>query len=265
MRFLGVDIGSRHIKLALVVDGTLVGYTGGESGFDPLARCRELMVDLPADRVMATGYGRHLLELAGDVRTVTEIKAFARGAAHHFPGCRTVLDIGGQDTKVISLDETGRVRKFEMNDRCAAGTGKFIEVMARTLGWSLDEFAARGAAAVDEVRLSSMCAVFAESEVVSLIARGVPREAIAAAVLRAVAERVASLAARLPLAEEIVFAGGCARNPALAALIEKSLGRRLLIRDHAEFTGAVGAAFLARDEALRAGEEHSQTSEGATA
>jgi predicted CoA-substrate-specific enzyme activase len=203
------------------------------------------MVELPADRVVATGYGRHLLEIHNDIRTITEIKAFALGSRVLFPACRTVIDIGGQDTKVISLYEDGRVKKFEMNDRCAAGTGKFLEIMARTLGYSIEAFGSNQAAGSREIQLSSMCTVFAESEVVSLITKGINREDIAVAIHRAVAGRVAAMLKRISVEDEVVFAGGCAHNPLLCELLEKSLGTRLSIASFPEITGAVGAALYA--------------------
>src|SRR6266540_1059386 len=213
MRALGIDIGSRFIKAALVAEGALVCSAHVETSFDPLARCGELLRDMPAGRMVATGYGRHLLEVHGDIPTITEIKAFARGARNVFPSCRTVIDIGGQDTKVISLDGEGRVRKFEMNDRCAAGTGKFLEVMAKTLGYSMEEFGGNRPSGHGDIQLSSMCTVFAESEVVSLIAKGAGREEIVVAIHRAVVGRVAAMTKRVSVEDELVFAGGCACNP----------------------------------------------------
>lgn len=245
MRTLGIDIGSRFIKAALVVDGKLVDTLRVETSFDPLERCREILSRFPAERAVATGYGRHLLEVHGDIPTITEIKAFARGAKAFFPGCRTVIDIGGQDTKVISLNEQGRVAKFEMNDRCAAGTGKFLEVMARTLGFSMEHFASLPRGAGEGVKLSSMCTVFAESEVVSLISKRIEREEIARGIHRAVASRIAGMAKRFSLEGEIVFAGGCAHNRSLREMIEESLGRSLLVPESPEMTGALGAALSA--------------------
>jgi len=249
MKTLGIDIGSRFIKAALVQDGRLVSFDRRETTCEPLESCRQILGEMGADRVMATGYGRHLLEVHGDIPTVTEIKAFARGARELFPACRTVIDIGGQDTKVICMNGEGRVVKFEMNDRCAAGTGKFLEVMARTLGYDLAAF---GAVPPEEaeVQISSMCTVFAESEVVSLIARGVSRSRIAAAIHRAVAARVAGMVKRFPAEEEIVFAGGCAHSPLLRGMLEKSLGKRLFVPSVPEITGALGAALCAVREAV---------------
>ncbi len=245
MNVLGIDIGSRYIKFAMVSEDRLLSGRVEEASFDPLQVCEQFMARAKADRVIATGYGRHLLEVHGDVETVTEIKAFASGARAMFPRCRSVIDIGGQDTKVICLDEAGNVRKFEMNDRCAAGTGKFLEIMAKNLGFAVEEFGARAPEEEGAIQISSMCAVFAESEVVSLISRGVGRESVAMAVLRSVAARVSAMAKRLPLHDDIVFAGGCAHNSVLRQAIEKNLGRRLIVGETPELTGAFGAALIA--------------------
>lgn len=209
-----------------------------------------MLTEMPADRVMATGYGRHLLEVHADIKTITEIKAFAKGARAFFSNCHTILDIGGQDTKVIALNEQGNVWKFEMNDRCAAGTGKFLEIMAKNLGYSLEEFGSRALTAHQEIQLSSMCTVFAESEVVSLTAKGVAREEIAMAIHRAIINRVASMAKRFPLQDEVVFAGGCAHNPCLKALLEQNLRRNIRVGSIPEMTGALGAALFAEEDGI---------------
>jgi len=172
MRCAGIDIGSRTIEVAVVKDGRVVETRQGDSGFDPLKEALKLLDGAKHDRLMATGYGRHLLEVALDASTVTEIKAYAVGARFLVPQARTILDIGGQDSKAISLHESGRVLKFEMNDRCAAGTGKFLEVMARALGFPIEEFGIQALKAKKDIQISSMCTVFAESEVTSLLAKG---------------------------------------------------------------------------------------------
>jgi predicted CoA-substrate-specific enzyme activase len=250
MKVLGIDIGSRYIKGALVEKGEWIDFKRSETTFNPLEKCNEMLKEMPADRVIATGYGRHLLEVHGDVRAITEIKAFARGARAFFPNCHTIIDIGGQDTKVIALNEQGNVWKFEMNDRCAAGTGKFLEIMAKNLDYSLEEFGSKALTARQEIQLSSMCTVFAESEVVSLTAKGVEREEIAMAIHRAIINRLASMAKRFPLREEVVFAGGCAHNPCLKKLLEQSLKRNIQVASVPEMTGAVGAALLAEQEGI---------------
>jgi len=245
MRALGIDIGSRYIKAVLLEKGEWVNSSKVETSFDPMTKCRQFLREMPAERVVATGYGRHLLEVHADIRAITEIKAFARGAKAVAKNCRTVIDIGGQDTKVIALDEKGNVRKFEMNDRCAAGTGRFLEIMAKSLGYSLGEFGAQALTGHPEIQLNSMCTVFAESEVISLTAKGVPREEIAMAIHRAIINRVTAMAKRFPLEDEVVFAGGCAYNPCLKGLLEKGLGKNVHVASFPEMTGALGAALLA--------------------
>ncbi len=246
MKALGIDIGSRFIKTVLLENGELVKTRMVDTSFDPLERCKRLLEEVPADKVVATGYGRHLLEVHTDIQTITEIKAFARGARAMFPSCRTIIDIGGQDTKVISLNEGGSVKKFEMNDRCAAGTGKFLEIMARALGYTLEEFGFISSEGRSELQINSMCTVFAESEVISLITKGAKREDIAVAVHRSVANRVVSMARRVAMDEDITFAGGCARNNLLKSLLEAGMGRRITAAEKPEITGALGAALYAQ-------------------
>lgn len=250
MKALGIDIGSRYIKAALVVKGELVSVSKAETSFNPLEQCNEMLREIPANQVIATGYGRNLLEVHTDIKTITEIKAFAWGARALFPNCRTIIDIGGQDTKVIVLNEKGSVWKFEMNDRCAAGTGKFLEIMARNLGYCLEEFGAQSLTAHKKIQLSSMCTVFAESEVISLTAKGIAREEIAMAIHQAIINRVAAMAKRFPLHDDVVFAGGCAYNRCLKGLLEQSLGKMIHVASLPEMTGALGAALYAEQDAL---------------
>ncbi len=245
MRVAGIDIGSRYIKFIVIEDGRVVASEKGETGHDPLHTCRKLIAGTVPDRLVATGYGRYLMEVHGDIPTITEIKAVARGAKSVFSSCRTVVDIGGQDTKVIALDDGGVVTGFEMNDRCAAGTGRFIEIMAHTLGYAIEEF---GASCEDKrglLKINSMCTVFAESEVVSLIAKGISREEIVAAIHDSIAGRVMSLIRRVGASDDIVFAGGCAGNRCLAVLLSERLQRPVLIGKTPEMLAALGAALYA--------------------
>lgn len=249
MRALGIDIGSRFIKLALVEKGCLISYKKAETSFNPLDGCYDLLRNMQADRIIATGYGRHLLEVHSDTKTITEIKAFARGARALFPNCRTIIDIGGQDTKVISLDERGNVRKFEMNDRCAAGTGKFLEIMANALGYPIEEFGSENFNNYyKEIQISSMCTVFAESEVISLISKGVSRQDITMAIHRAIANRVVAMLKRIPVEDDVVFAGGCANNGCLKEMLELSISKTIKVASIPEITGALGAALYAEQE-----------------
>ena len=245
MRAAGIDIGSRFIKLVVVNDGCIESSSTAETGHRPLEACRSMLADASPDRFVATGYGRYLMEVFGDVPTITEIKAVALGARTAHPGCRTVIDIGGQDTKVISLDDSGRVVDFEMNDRCAAGTGRFLEIMAKTLGYPLDEFGRQVPDPVGDISINSMCTVFAESEVVSLIAKGLPRDRIASAVHVSGANRVAALAKRHVVRTDVVFAGGCARNSCLRDMLTERIGRPMVMHHAPEILAAYGAALHA--------------------
>jgi predicted CoA-substrate-specific enzyme activase len=244
----GIDIGSRYIKYAVLEDGREPRFFREETGHDPLDVWKRLVGDDRPDALIATGYGRHLLAAEGTVRTMTEIKAVARGARHVFPSCRTIVDIGGQDTKVVLLRSDGSVENFEMNDRCAAGTGKFLEMMARTLGFSLEDFGLT-CATDQKVGISSLCAVFAESEVITLIGKGVKRDVIAAALHSSIVTRILPLVKRVGLMEEVVFAGGCARDSCLGRMLAERLGRGVLVHERPDMLSAYGAALYARDTA----------------
>ncbi|HMK50148.1 MAG TPA: acyl-CoA dehydratase activase [Thermodesulfovibrionales bacterium] len=245
MKTGGIDIGSRYIKYVIAEDNLPVAFYKEETGTGPLEVCKRLLDSDQPDRILATGYGRHLLEVHGNVQTITEIKAVARGAKEMYPGCRTIVDIGGQDTKVISLNEQGAVLNFEMNDRCAAGTGKFIEIMARSLGFELQDFGYHCSTDDAGLTINSMCTVFAESEVISLIAKGAEREAIASAIHRSIMNRVISLMKRIDIKDDIIFAGGCAQNPWLKGLLEERLQRPAYIYEKPDMLSAIGAALYA--------------------
>jgi len=244
LRSAGIDIGSRTVKLVILQKGAVVHSEITDTGNDPLKQALKLIAGKDFDAMLATGYGRKLLEIAQEVPTVTELKAHAEGARFLFPTCRTVLDIGGQDTKVISLDAEGRITNFEINDRCAAGTGKFLEVMAETLGFNLEEFGASALSAKCGQEISSTCTVFAESEVTGLLARGVKPAEVAWGLHQAVVRRVVAMLRRLPTTEQLVFAGGGAKNPALVKFLSDELGE-FRIPSEPQIVGALGAAILA--------------------
>jgi predicted CoA-substrate-specific enzyme activase len=248
MRCAGIDIGSRSIELVILNDSQVVHQKQADTGFDPMKGVRQLIQDADFDRILATGYGRNLFEVSYETPTVTEIKAYARGVWHLFPGVMTILDIGGQDSKAIALTGNGRVKKFEMNDRCAAGTGKFLEIMASALGFGLDEFGTRALQAETSLNISSMCTVFAESEVTSLIAKGEDPREIALGLHAAVVRRAVSMVQRVsPDPGQIVFAGGVAQNPCMQRLLEQTLNREVLIPEYPQMVGALGAALLAQE------------------
>jgi predicted CoA-substrate-specific enzyme activase len=181
---------------------------------------------------------------------VTEIRAAAAGSRFFHPGVKLVVDIGGQDTKAIALDDRGGVRKFEMNDRCAAGTGRFLEVMAAALGYTMEDFVESAHAVRQEEQVNPMCTVFAESEVVALVARGAERGALSRGLHRTVARRTASLVRRLSAEGEVAFCGGAALNRCLKSLIEEELDRPLQVPAHPQLVVALGAAVLACKKGL---------------
>jgi (R)-2-hydroxyacyl-CoA dehydratese activating ATPase len=245
MRAAGIDIGSRTVKVAVMENGRLAAHRVAYNSHDPIEVCRGLLDGIAYDALFATGYGRHLFKQYWPCTLVTEIKAVAVGSRFFAPVVRAVLDVGGQDTKAVALDARGAVAKFEMNDKCAAGTGRFLEIMATALAYSMEDFAGAASQSAAEQKVSPMCTVFAESEVVSLVARGVPRDGLAAGLHRTVAQRVAAMLRRVPVEGDVVFCGGVALNACLRRLIEQELGFRLVVPDQPQLIAAVGGALLA--------------------
>ncbi len=243
MRIVGIDIGSRAIKLVVFDNGKTVFEQVADTTFDPLDVCKRLLVGIKYDRIAATGYGRHLFKQHwNDTEIVTEIKAAALGARAAYSQCRTIIDIGGQDTKAIALDENGNMLKFAMNDRCAAGTGRFLEVMATALSYTRTEFIKAAMKAKRAEKLSSMCTVFAESEVISLIARGAKREEVALGIHKSIVSRAATLLAGIPIEEDVLFVGGCALNTCLGPLLNNKLKRQVRIANGPQLIAAIGCA-----------------------
>ncbi len=241
---IGIDLGSRTTKIVLFENQTVAYTEVYATGHDPVTPIRETLSRLPKAPIMATGYGRHLLKNALDASVVTEITACAAGAVRLFPEVRVILDVGGQDCKAIRLDDHGRVADFEMNDRCAAGTGRFVEVMAQIIGMPLDEFVQAADRSAEQIPISSMCTVFAESEVVSLITSGKPREQIARGLHAAIADRLRSMLARMGEAGPTLFAGGGAFNGCLRAILEEKTGRKFIVPENPQTVTALGAALI---------------------
>jgi predicted CoA-substrate-specific enzyme activase len=243
----GLDIGSRTIAVVEWDGAGMVRAEVVDTGTDPLGNARALLLGCGYQRLVATGYGRYLAaerDLADEV--ISEIKAYGLGAYHLYPDVATVLDIGGQDSKVIRVGPSGRVLRFEMNDRCAAGTGRFLENMARTLGMDVEEFGPHALTTDGQaVRISSMCTVFAESEVVSLIARGEDSHRVALGLHQAIVDRVGGMVRRVGVSQRFVFAGGVARNPCLQRLFGEAFGVPLTVPDDPQIVGALGAALYA--------------------
>lgn len=248
MRAGGIDIGSRTIAFA-ILDSESCSILHAEvidSGYDPVKKAKELVSLHQYDYLIATGYGRHAAKVKFADEVITEIKAYAKGARFFFPEVRTILDIGGQDTKAILLDKKGAVLDFQMNEKCAAGTGKFLEVMAVALGYELEEFGmAPFNADGPPLKISSMCTVFAESEVVSLLHKGESRERIARAVIEAIGERAVGILKRIGFEPPVMFAGGVAKNKYLKDFIERKIGTELYVPENPQIVGAVGSAIEA--------------------
>lgn len=251
----GVDSGSTTTKAILLdpqrkVAAFAILPTGADSRDASRIALAEALAKVGAEPselafVVATGYGR---EIASEARgTVTEITCHARGVHALMGPVRTIIDIGGQDSKAIRINGQGRVQDFAMNDKCAAGTGRFLEVMSRSLGVPLQAMGDRAGTATRDVRVSSMCTVFAESEVVSLVAKGEKVEDILSGIHQAIADRVASLALRVGLELPVAVTGGVAMNSGVVRALETRLETRLSIPEDPQLTGALGAAMIARD------------------
>lgn len=248
----GVDAGSRAIKVVLVDgDRRVLAAGAADQGVEQEALARRLYDRLLAGQglragdvaaVVATGYGRRRIGFAG--RTVTEITCHARGVHHVCPGARTVIEIGGQDSKLLRLDGGGRVRDFDMNDRCAGGTGRFLEMVAGRFEVPVEALGAMAAESAAPATISSTCVVFAETEIVGLLAAGARPADLVAGVQRAVASRVAAMAGR-DVEAPVVFTGGVAALPGMRRALAEALGIEVTVPRAPQMTGALGAALLA--------------------
>lgn len=246
----GVDIGARSVEVLLHDGSKVADYAIGDSLRDPRGNADSLFLEVlernglnPGNlvSVTATGYGRNYFPHS--TRTVSEIICHARGVAHLFPQARSVIDIGGQDSKIIRL-ENGRPVDFSMNDRCAAGTGRFIEMAGDILGVPLEEMDRATLDGGDAVEISTMCAVFAESEIIGLLQGGAGKGAILRGVFRSVAARTLGMAGGTALKPPLVFTGGVARNPGVVRALARETGLEILIPPEPRITGALGAALM---------------------
>jgi len=251
---VGIDAGSTATKIALInEEGELFCHVR-PTGWSPREAAREGMrvlldqtgyAESQVKKTVATGYGRIALSFAD--KAVTEITCHGRGAAFLVPGADIVIDIGGQDSKALKISPEGKVLDFLMNDKCAAGTGRFLQVMAAALGVEVSELAdlAQGK---EPVSISNMCTVFAETEVIGLLAQGVDKGSIVAGLHQAIARRVGAMVSRLGgPAAKIVFTGGVALNAGVQACIAEVLQAPVIVHRHSQQAGAIGAALLARE------------------
>jgi (R)-2-hydroxyacyl-CoA dehydratese activating ATPase len=220
-----------------------------ETSIDLAAQLRLIKENYCWDTLISTGYGRHLSQKVLGGETVTEIKAYTT-SAHHFHGdIETVIDLGGQDTKALLINRhTGRLLKFEMNDKCSAGTGKFFEMMAATLGLGLNELVAAALKGNSSLEINSTCTVFAESEVISLLTTGISVEDIARAIHESLLKKLVSLLSKMMTADSssILFVGGGAKNSALVAFLSDAIDKKVIVPEYPDFFGAYGAALLSK-------------------
>jgi predicted CoA-substrate-specific enzyme activase len=249
----GIDIGSITTKAAVMNDSGLLDLWVIPTGFNARQAGEEIFEQIicglglnpsVVGGVVATGYGRKSVTFAQ--KAVTEITCHATGVYYLDPTIRTIIDIGGQDSKVILLDESGKVRDFAMNDKCAAGTGRFIEVMARALHVELDAFGPMSLQANNPAAITSLCTVFAESEVISLISLGESRENIIAGIHESIAARIIAMMGRIGWRPPVMMTGGVARNIGLVQSLQNRLASPVQVSKYAQATGAIGAALLAR-------------------
>lgn len=247
---VGIDIGSSAAKVAVIENDEIIKTLLLPTGFSSRKTAEEIYEKLAAEgitkenaRYTATGYGRVSVPYADE--TVTEITCHGKGAAKLFSEDGTVIDIGGQDTKGISLKKS-RVMKFLMNDKCSAGTGKFLEIMTNRLGLTMEELSGL-AAKGNPITISSMCTVFAESEVISLIGKGTPREDIAYGIIESVVTKVVQLVSQVP-SERYFLTGGLCEDTYIQERLSKALNAPVSSVPLARYAGAIGAAILAAEE-----------------
>ncbi|MBT5996781.1 MAG: 2-hydroxyglutaryl-CoA dehydratase [Candidatus Marinimicrobia bacterium] len=251
----GVDVGSTQTKAVIINEGLeIVGRSLIDTGANVVQAAEKAYLNALNDSgrreeevtyVIGTGYGRYKVTF-GDTQ-VTEISCHGRGAVHMFPKTRTVLDMGGQDTKAISVSETGEIVDFCMNDKCAAGTGRFLGAASMALDIPLDKLGATALESEKPVKISTTCTVFAESEVLSWLGKGKKIQDILLGVHKSISSRSISLLRRVGLDDEITFTGGVAKNIGMVEVLNKNLGSKMNVSDDSHFMGALGAALFAMD------------------
>ena len=260
MFYAGIDAGSRAIKVVVIDsrDMSIAGQGVADQGvrqseiakdlFQRVLRAAHLSPE-QIGKIVGTGYGRNALDWADEV--VTEITCHARGVKLLHPEVRSIIDIGGQDSKMIVLDASGAVRDFVMNDRCAAGTGRFLEVVSNRLDIGLGELGAKASLATEPVSISSMCVVFAETEIIGLLATGETPENIIAGVQKSIARRIVSMAGRT-IEGPVLFTGGVALIPGMDKVFAEALDYPVGISTRPQLTGAIGAAITAAKQSVKA-------------
>lgn len=249
-----MDVGAITIKSVVMKDNKIIGYNLGKTGMNPANEAKELLERNLQKRglkiedvnfIVATGHGRHSLDYANLKKS--EITCSAKGAVRLNQNSRMVIDIGGQGIRVIELDENGEVANFLTNDKCSAGTGCFLDMMSYALQVDLDKMGELSMGACEPKKLSTTCSIFAESEVVSLVARGTKKEDILAGLHDSVARKVSGLAKTLGIKGDIFLTGGVARNIGVRQALEKRLGGNIYVPKFPQIAGALGAAIIGQE------------------
>ena len=256
--FAGIDIGSTMTKAVILGDGVIASVIG-PTGPEQRRLANKVMEEalrkagLPfaaMTYIVSTGYGRINVPFAD--KQVTEISCHAKGVSSLFPQARTIVDIGGQDSKAITIDQNGRVTNFIMNDKCAAGSGRFVEVIADTLGLKLEQMGDLSIQSTRPAQISNICTIWAQQEVASRLAEGTPVPDLIAGVHRSLADRVARMVKRLKLQKEVILTGGGGKNKGLVKALSEQLDCEILVPPEPLITGALGAALLGRDLVAKA-------------
>ena len=257
--FAGIDLGSTMTKVVIIdEDEKILARVESHTGAEHRRLANKVMeqvleqAKLPFDKityVVATGYGRINVPFAD--RQITELTCHARGVVSLFPLARTALDIGGQDAKGLKIKD-GKLLDFVMNDKCAAGTGRFLEVIAKTLGLELEELGTLSLKSQDRVNISNTCTIFAQQEIITRLSEGIPIEDIVAGLHEAIASRAAGMLRRLKIDPDVVFTGGVAKNIGVVKAVRENLGCEVLVPEDPLISGAIGAALLGKELALKA-------------
>jgi (R)-2-hydroxyacyl-CoA dehydratese activating ATPase len=260
----GVDIGAATAKTVIISNGTILSGVVIPTGHSIKTAAEEVTrkalekaglwrddfkFDTDFDYVVSTGYGRNGVSFSR--KALTEIMCHGKGAHYSIPEARTIIDIGGQDSKVIGLDDMGLVNEFVMNDKCAAGTGRFFEVMSEVLEIPIEEFGPEALKSQNPCHVSSTCTIFAESEIVSHRAEGRKREDLLAGIAKAVASRVVVMGKSVGFRKAIIFTGGVAKNVGVKRALENEIGMEIIVPEEPQIMGALGAAIIAKAEAAK--------------
>jgi len=251
---IGIDLGSRMSKIVILKENKILYTNVTDTGVNPKGKSEELLSSALQEtaislseitNIYSTGYGRNIVPFSD--KRISEISCHARGANYFFPDARTIIDIGGQDSKIILVDESGHVKDFTMNDKCAAGTGKFLEVTATTLETTINDLGKLSQISTKNIDINSTCVVFAESEIIGLITEGLEKSDIINAIHRSIAKRTKNLASQLHWQKPIVFTGGVAKNSGMQIALSEILRTKVIVPENSFITGALGAAIFAKE------------------